>query len=381
MQAYHNGDRFYGQQAPPYGPQPQYFQQFPGYGYPQSGPQPIAAPFPVYPNGMNPGTPAPGRPRPLDREPSRSSTPGRPGMKPLKSAMKRTRTPDHGPPPGEAPSLVRGRSSDTIQRQRTRSGSRMRSNSIPRFTPSHIILTLRSTNLLHVENLFDSEAAAELTEQVLGFWQHGINRQSHNRGKWKVEFAGSPWASVGLDGILAGRMINRLFLVLGRLGYSYASTVNVANPWKAPQLIFAECDPDVETYVFSMMLSKSGDRLTILDGPPDLTQELGIGLRANFPRKITTDRATEDGLHIYEVRKGTYGVEVDRSLLVAFILQFFSGAGFELCGSVPLGTRGFLHLGQRRELWVFKFRSPMRQKEFRRPSSRQSRRSRGDHEA
>ena len=143
-------------------------------------------------------------------------------MKPLKSAMKRTRTPDHGPPPGEAPSLVRGRSSDTIQRQRTRSGSRMRSNSIPRFTPSaclslsllhianrtpharlgHIILTLRSTNLLHVENLFDSEAAAELTEQVLGFWQHGINRQSHNRGKWKVEFAGSPWASVGLDGIL-----------------------------------------------------------------------------------------------------------------------------------------------------------------------------------
>ena len=76
-----------------------------------------------------------------------------------------------------------------------------------------------------------------------------------------------------------------------------------------------------------------------------------------------------------------YTVEVDRSLLVAFILQFFSGAGFELCGSVPLGTRGFLHLGQRRELWVFKFRSPMRQKEFRRPSSRQSRRSRGDHEA
>lgn len=75
-------------------------------------------------------------------------------------------------------------------------------NRTPHARLGHIILTLRSTNLLHVENLFDSEAAAELTEQVLGFWQHGINRQSHNRGKWKVEFAGSPWASVGLDGIL-----------------------------------------------------------------------------------------------------------------------------------------------------------------------------------
>lgn len=64
-----------------------------------------------------------------------------------------------------------------------------------------------------------------------------------------------------------------------------------------------------------MMITKSGDRLTILDGPPQLTQELGIGLRANFPRKITTDRATEDGLHVYEVRRGGHGGTLPRALL------------------------------------------------------------------
>lgn len=139
MQAFPSSDRFYGQQAPPYVQQPQYYHQFPGYGFPQPGPQPIAAPFPVYPNvnaNLQPGTPANGRPRPLDRELSRASTPGRSGLRPLKSALKRTRTPDSGMPPGEAPPLARGRSSDTIRRQRTRSGSRMRSNSIPRFVPS-----------------------------------------------------------------------------------------------------------------------------------------------------------------------------------------------------------------------------------------------------
>ena len=139
MQAYHNGDRVYGygSKGQSYAPPPQYNQQYPGYGYAQTGGAPIAAPFPMYPGGIQPGTPAPGRPRPLDREPSRSSTPGhaRPGLKPLKSALKRTRTPDHGGPVGEVPPLVRGRTPDnvSIQRQRTRSGSRMRVNSTPRW--------------------------------------------------------------------------------------------------------------------------------------------------------------------------------------------------------------------------------------------------------
>ena len=183
---------------------------------------------------------------------------------------------------------------------------------------------------------------------------------------------------------------------------------------------------------FVIMISKSGDRLSVLDGPPDLTQELGMNLRASFPRRITTDRATEDGLHIFEVKKGSYGgefttpvlptpnsavsiaisipigtacpvalclflplsppptrtaVAVDKSLLVAVVLRFFNQAGYRLCASVPMGTRSIFHLSPRKEMWVFRndalrARAAAQQKEYpmapagRRPSSRQSR---GDH--
>ena len=131
MQAYHNGaDRYF--QAPAgFAQQPQYYQQFPGYGYPQSGAptQAVAQPYPMYPGGMPPPTPIPGRPRPLDREISRSATPGR--VKHPRGIMKRTRTPERPPSStGEPPRPVsRGRSSESIpaaHRVRTRSGSRPR---------------------------------------------------------------------------------------------------------------------------------------------------------------------------------------------------------------------------------------------------------------
>lgn len=109
---------------------------------------------------------------------------------------------------------------------------------------AHLILTLRSTNELLLENLLDPDAVAELAQEVLTIWQQGINRQGHSRGKWKVEFAGSPWASTGLDAILyvmislslvlflsftvrsrAGRMINRLYFMLARLVRPCAPTI------------------------------------------------------------------------------------------------------------------------------------------------------------
>ncbi|KAI0363906.1 hypothetical protein BV20DRAFT_1125960 [Pilatotrama ljubarskyi] len=380
MQAFPATDRYYGHgQQPPYGQQPAYFQQFPGYGYPPPGPQPIAAPFPVYPphyDQLPPSTPhmQAGRPRPLARESSRASTPGRPDLKPLKSAMKRTKTPDRAASVGAVP-LSRGRSG-SIRRQRTRSGSRMRSGSVPKaFTPDHLLLTLHSTNQLLLENIPDSNAGDELTEAVLPIWPRGANTIENRRGKWRVEFAGHPWSCSGLEAIMAGKMICRLYLILARLGYTYLSTINVGNPWKPPSMIFVDSTPDYEAQVFLIMFSKRGDRLTILDGPPELTQQLGIDLRATFPRKITTDRATEDGLHIFEVKKGSYGSPaVDKSILIAFVLRFFNYAGFRLSGSVPMGTKGLLSFGHRKEMWIFRsdpWRPGIRQDA--RPESRQSR--------
>ncbi|KAI0778221.1 hypothetical protein BD413DRAFT_601021 [Trametes elegans] len=284
--------------------------------------------------------------------------------------MKRTKTPDRGASVGSVP-LSRGRS-EGMRRQRTRSGSRMRSGSVPRFVPDHLVLTLRSTNQLLLENITDPNGAEELTENVLPIWPRGANTIEHRRGKWRVELAGSPWACSGLEAIMAGKMICRLYLVLARLGYTYLSTINVGNPWKPPSMIFVDSTPDFEAQVFMIMFSKAGDRLTVLDGPPELTQQLGMELRATFPRKITTDRASEDGLHIFEVKKGSYGAPaVDKSLLIAFVLRFFNLAGFKLSGSVPMGTKSFLRFGHRKEMWIF--RSNPWRPGTQRPESRQSR--------
>ncbi|KAI0639437.1 hypothetical protein C8Q77DRAFT_1213997 [Trametes polyzona] len=289
--------------------------------------------------------------------------------------MKRTKTPDRGAPIGGVP-LSRGRST-SLHRQRTRSGSRMRrSGSVPRFTPEHLVLTLRSTNQLHIENLSSQEAGDEIMEYVLPEWPDGVNTFENRRGKLRVEFAGHPWLCTGLHAVMAGRMICRLYAVLARLGYTYQSTVNVGNPWMPPSMIFVDSTPDYEAKIFVLMLSKRGDRLTVLDGPPELTQQLGIELRAAFPRKITTDRATEDGLHIFDIKKGGYGApEVDKSLLVAFVLRFFNFSGFRLSGAVPLGSKSFLSgfgLARRKEMWVFRSH-PWRPGVDGRPESRQSR--------
>ncbi|KAI8995661.1 hypothetical protein BD414DRAFT_480184 [Trametes punicea] len=385
MQAYPAGDRFYHQQPPPgpYAGQAPYLQQFPAYGYPAPGPQqPIAAPFPVYPphyDQLPPSTPhlQPGRPRPLARETSRTSTPGRPEPKPLKSAMKRTKTPDRGAPIGSVPSS-RGRP-DSIRRKRTRSGSRMRSGSVPRFQHDHLILTVRSTNHISLENLNNADLGDELTEGIMPIWPRGANSIENRRGKWHIEFAGNPWSSSGLDAIMAGKMICKLYLILARQGYTYLSTVNIGNPWKPPSMVFVDSTPDYEAQVFIIMLSKRGDRLTILDAPIELTQQLGIELRRVFPRRITTDRATEDGLHIFEVKKGSYGTPtVDKSVLIAFVLHFFNSAGFRLSGSIPMGSKSLFKLGHRKEMWIFRS-LPWRPgaREDLRPESRASRRERG----
>ncbi|KAI0825101.1 hypothetical protein BC628DRAFT_1321021 [Trametes gibbosa] len=288
--------------------------------------------------------------------------------------MKRTKTPDRGV--GAVP-LSRGRS-ESLRRHRTRSGSRLRSGSVPKFTPDHLIVTLRSTNQLLVENLSNPEMGDTLSEGVLHVWPAGANSIDYRRGKWHVELCGHPWSSTGMEALMAGKMICRLYVVLARLGYTYLSTINVGNMWKPPSMIFVDSTPDYEAKVFVIMFSKRGDRLTILDGPPEVTQQLGMDLRSTFPRKITTDRATEDGLHIFEVKKGGYGEPaVDKSILIAFVLRFFNLAGFRLSGSVPMGTKSVFNFGHRKEMWVFRsdpWRPGTRQDG--RPESRQSRQSR-----
>ncbi|OBZ79188.1 hypothetical protein A0H81_01099 [Grifola frondosa] len=377
MQAYHNGDQTYYAQ-------PQYGQTPPGYfagyaAYPSSYmvPQQNVAPFPAYPAQYDPqqqpqySTPALTRRQPSRNAP-RASTPGhgqsgRPAPKPIKSAMKKPSDRSAAAPSGVP--LSRARTNSDPRRQRATSETRQPPSSIPPFTPEHLFLSLHSTNELRMDNVAYQSTIEEFTEDVLPMWHHGVNSVEHHHTQLRVQFAGSPWASVGTDALLAGRMICSIFAVLARQGYTYLTTINTGHTMRPPQLIFAASPPDYEAQIFLVTFSHSGGKLSILDAPAELTQELGIGLRQAFPRKIATDRATEDGLHVFELKKGYGGPQVPKSLFMAFVLHFFNARGFTLSGSVPMGTKSWLHFGSRKEAWIF--RSIQRKVESR-PRSRQS---------
>lgn len=85
------------------------------------------------------------------------------------------------------------------------------------------------------------------------------------------------------------------------------AALTILSQWKPPQLIFVECPPDPAPEFFLMMLSKAGDRLTLMDAPYELSEGLGVELRSTFPKKITADRATEDGQHVFEIKRSSYG--------------------------------------------------------------------------
>lgn len=54
----------------------------------------------------------------------------------------------------------------------------------------------------------------------------------------------------------------------------------------------------------SVLISQSGEKLSLLGVHPQIAHQLGDSLRATFPHKIASDRAREDGIHIIELRKG-----------------------------------------------------------------------------
>lgn len=74
-----------------------------------------------------------------------------------------------------------------------------------------------------------------------------------------------------------------------------------------PRLIFVDSSPDSNAYFFMMALSSSGEKLSLLDAPQDLAQQLSSSLRAAFPQKIITDRAEEDGQYMIHIKRGGNG--------------------------------------------------------------------------
>jgi len=138
---------------------------------------------------------------------------------------------------------------------------------------------------------------------------------------------------------------------------------------KPARLIFVDSVPDKDAYFFLGTFSRTGDKLTLLDAPAEMVYDLSEGLRGIFPRRVISHGTNEEGIHVIEFKAAGFLTSAqEKSLFTAYVLHFFNSVGFKLDGSLPLGRRGRLGLGARKEVWVFR-------SFIRRPDSRQKQKS------
>ncbi|KAI0076088.1 hypothetical protein K474DRAFT_1663486 [Panus rudis PR-1116 ss-1] len=352
MQAYHAG-----QPIGPYIQQPPYVPGQAYYGYPPYQPYAPLGPGQnqhAFPAGYPPDDydrPRPTAPQPRSRPLNRRQSTAQP--KELKGIMKKApSSAGHGDPVG--PPLSRHASrSNSVHRQRANSTTRPRMDMQPSFVPQHLFVALHGSDELRIEGIAYQSTIEDMREQILPFWGLGIVLEEGREHRWRAQFVGHPWSSSGLQGIFARRLINLLYSVLARQGYNYISTVNTSG--SPCRLVFAEGPPDGMAYIMSVCFSHSGDKISVLDAPEELAQNLGRNLRVVFPHKVSSDRFEEDGVYIVQMKRGITGSDVDRTLLAAYVLHYLNSAGFQLNGSIPMGRRSAsLNLNSKKELWIFR---------------------------
>ncbi|KAI0692765.1 hypothetical protein BC835DRAFT_1355983 [Cytidiella melzeri] len=343
-------------QLPPGAQGPAGYQQFPAYPQEQYEPYPQAV--------------VPDRRRDRDRERERPDKYGmnrshslavpNPNAVPLKSALKKRphdRSASMGNVPmQQQPSMSRTSSrAPSEARERTTSTGRRRVDSMPH-KYDHIFLTFPSSNEVRVENC-DFHTVEELRQNVLPSWPAGVGQEGMSRHEpiWSAQFNGAPWAtsSTSSDSIIARRMICSIYAVMASQGYAYIATASTSNP--PAKLIFSRGAPEQLPLFFTISVSTSGSKLSILDAPAPVIDSLGHQLRSYFPRLIDVNRTTADGETRIQIGRGNNSAtEADKLSFSSHVLGFLNSLGFKLDGSIPMGKAGPLGFGSRKEMWVFR---------------------------
>jgi len=266
--------------------------------------------------------------------------------------------------------MKKSASTGGVLQPRTGSGSRppadvvrQRTNSNPTpptttdFFPHHIFISFVGNNELVVENIGHPEALNELRQELFPLWPPGVTSNESEGTTWRVHFTKDPWASDGPEGLMAWEIITRLFRLLARRGYSYLTSINTGKP--PPRLVFIISQPDLTADFFLAHFSRSGHRVTLIDPPSIISEVIGANLRHALPRKIASDRVSEDNVLVIELKKDGFGApEVERSLFITHVLKQINTMGYTLQATIPLARRGLLGLGRRKEIWVFKGSKP-----------------------
>ncbi|QRW05583.1 hypothetical protein RhiLY_04582 [Ceratobasidium sp. AG-Ba] len=255
-----------------------------------------------------------------------------------------------------------------------------RAPSTVHFQPDHIFMALPSSRSLKLTNVPDTSIRTALQNAISPLWSRGITISREDRNAFELEFgtggnAGAgPWAARGHEGIMAHRIVCRVFETLARKGFSFLCTTS---PPSTGRLIFTSAPADTSSHFFAIAVSRDSSTLRIIDAPDDVTDAIARVARNTCRReelgavgeKDSSRTRREDlydgwaGPGLYEIqmrpqpaRKKGFGALFapnpvftdadadDLASALAHILKTVSAHGFRLEAAVPLmsGRTGFL---------------------------------------
>lgn len=84
-----------------------------------------------------------------------------------------------------------------------------------------------------------------------------------------------------------------------------SSMADVLSSCQPARLVFQHGQADPAADFFTISLSQSGEKLSVLGVHPQLAQALIDGLRAQFPRRVAFDGPREGGIHTIEFGRGS----------------------------------------------------------------------------
>ncbi|CAE7212747.1 unnamed protein product [Rhizoctonia solani] len=152
-----------------------------------------------------------------------------------------------------------------------------RAPSTVHFQPDHIFMSLPSSRSLKLTNLPDVSIRTALQNAVSPLWSRGTTVSREDRNSFELEFGGGgsagsgPWAARGNEGVMATRILIRVFETLARKGFSFLCTTS---PPSTGRLIFTSAPADTSSHFFAIAVSRDSSTLRIIDAPNDVTDAI-----------------------------------------------------------------------------------------------------------
>jgi len=242
---------------------------------------------------------------------------------------------------------------------------------------------LDTINFQNIPNIIVARAVQELIHH---FWPFGIQGTYETSSGWCVKLYRTPWISGGRDGLIARRLIGKLFSCLANQGYSFACSTKTAHALTSPVLFFYPNMPDPFAHYVVVSFSLTRRKVSIIDAPPALATDIVTVMRQTFPETCINgichsarmppwafgtantyaDIGPDAGLVTIEFPRRLFlmltaitdaapgmarALVHNRKIFVGTLVRVINAHGFWLCASVPMDLSSMMG---RREIWLFR---------------------------